>query len=68
MRKKILLFFVFCNIFVYGQIQDAWVYFGDMAQYYMENPLQMLSQRALDRRSNQNITLDISDVQYQKML
>jgi len=64
MKKNIVLFFMFWNVFVFGQIQDAWVYFSDKpsAQYYMEDPTQMLSQRALDRRSNQNITIDISDV------
>lgn len=44
--------------------QDAWVYFTGKpnAQQYLDNPLQMLSQRALDRRANQNIPLDSKDV------
>lgn len=44
--------------------QDAWVYFSDKqnAQFYLDNPLEMLSQRALDRRAAQNIQLDIKDV------
>jgi subtilisin family serine protease len=62
--KKIycVLFFL---VYVLGFSQeDAWVYFKDKpnAQYYFENPLQMLSQRSLDRRSNQNIALDSKDV------
>lgn len=62
--KKIycVLFFL---VYVLGFSQeDAWVYFKDKpnAQYYLENPLQMLSQRSLDRRSNQNIALDSKDV------
>ncbi len=44
--------------------QDAWVYFADKpdATYYMANPLEMLSQRALDRRAAQGIVLDSKDV------
>lgn len=44
--------------------QDAWVYFSDKpnADFYLNNPLKMLSQRALDRRSIQNISLDLLDV------
>ncbi len=62
--KKIycVLFFL---VYVLGFSQeDACVYFKDKpnAQYYFENPLQMLSQRSLDRRSNQNIALDSKDV------
>ncbi|MCB0472758.1 MAG: peptidase S8, partial [Flavobacteriaceae bacterium] len=47
----------------YGQ-EDAWVYFKDKpeAGYYLENPLLMLSQKALDRRSKQGILLDEKDV------
>lgn len=44
--------------------QDAWVYFSDKpdAAFYLSNPLEMLSQRALDRRAAQGITLDELDV------
>lgn len=44
--------------------EDAWVYFTDKpdAAYYLANPLEMLSQRALDRRTAQNIPLDSKDV------
>jgi subtilisin family serine protease len=44
--------------------QDAWVYFKDKpsAQTYLDTPSKMLSQRALDRRTNQNISLDLRDV------
>ncbi|RYG49062.1 MAG: T9SS type A sorting domain-containing protein [Chitinophagaceae bacterium] len=47
----------------YGQ-QDAWVYFQDKpdAAFFLSNPLEMLSQRALDRRVSQNIALDEKDV------
>lgn len=64
MKKIIFIFFAFWGIVVFGQVQDAWVYFNDkpQAQYYLNNPLEMLSQRALDRRVNQNIMLDFTDV------
>lgn len=44
--------------------EDAWVYFKDKpnAQTYFDTPSKMLSQRALDRRTTQNIALDITDV------
>jgi hypothetical protein len=44
--------------------EDAWIYFKDKpsAQAYLDNPLTMLTQRALDRRTNQNIPLNLTDV------
>lgn len=62
--KKLLLFsLLFISISVYSQ-EDAWIYFTDKpdAQFYFDNPLEMLSQRALDRRTNQGIALDLMDV------
>lgn len=63
MSKKILLFFLLYCCYGFSQ-EDAWVYFNDKpnAQTFLENPLSMLTQRALDRRANQGIALDISDV------
>lgn len=62
--KKIILFFAF--IFSINAIaqEDAWVYFNDKPNFqtFFDNPLSMLSQRALDRRNNQNIAIDIKDV------
>ena len=64
MNKKIL--FVFILFFTYRSYaqEDAWVYFNDKpdAAYYLANPLQMLTQRALDRRAAQGISLANSDV------
>jgi serine protease AprX len=62
--KKTLLFII-CLFSLTGFSQeDAWIFFNAKpnAQYYYDNPLQMLSQRSLDRRTTQNITLDIKDV------
>ena len=63
MKKLYIIVFFLLSLFGYSQ-EDAWVYFRDKpnAQFYFDNPLQMLSQRSLDRRTNQNIALDIKDV------
>ena len=64
MKTKLLFFFLFTSITISAQIEDAWVYFNDKpnSSYYLSNPLDMLSQRALDRRTTQGIALDIIDV------
>ncbi len=59
---SILLFFLVSAMSLAQQ--DAWVYLTSKpdAEIYLSNPLQMLSQRAIDRRTVQNIPLDITDV------
>ncbi|MDX5584793.1 MAG: S8 family serine peptidase, partial [Aureibaculum sp.] len=54
-----LLIFNFC----FSQ-EHAWVYFKDKPEEttYLNNPLAMLSQKALDRRTKQNIVIDLKDV------
>jgi hypothetical protein len=63
MKKALLFLVTIVSLSTYAQ-EDAWVYFTDKpnAQSYLSNPLTMLSQRALDRRAAQNISLDIQDV------
>ncbi|KQB44009.1 Subtilisin-like serine protease [Flavobacterium daejeonense] len=63
MKKIALSFFVLIPLLVFSQ-QDAWVYFKSKANesYFCNNPLEMLSQRALDRRTRQNIVLDFKDI------
>jgi serine protease AprX len=63
MKAKLLLFFLFISTISFAQ-EDAWVYFKDKpsATFYLANPLEMLSQRALDRRTIQGIALDNIDV------
>ncbi|MDN3676539.1 S8 family serine peptidase [Flavobacterium paronense] len=63
MNKLFFIAFFLLSFCGYSQ-EDAWVYFKDKpnAQFYFDNPLQMLSQRSLDRRTNQNIALDSKDV------
>ncbi len=65
MRRLIITFTVFLFAWShYGQTEDAWVYFTGKpdADYYLSNPLEMLTQRALDRRAAQGIPLDETDV------
>lgn len=61
--KKALLFFVFLLTTTAFSQEDAWIYFTDkpMSQSYLDNPLTMLSQRALDRRTTQGIALNVQD-------
>lgn len=63
MRKFYLFVFLLMTILGFSQ-QDAWVYFNAKpnSQFYSDAPLKMLTQRALDRRTNQNIALDFKDV------
>lgn len=64
MKDRIsIVFFLLILNFCIAQ-EHAWVYFNDKpeAAEYLANPLTMLSQKALDRRDNQNISLDFKDV------
>ncbi|HEY0091940.1 MAG TPA: S8 family serine peptidase [Flavobacterium sp.] len=58
----IILFCLFSSL-GFSQ-EDAWVYFNSKpnSQFYFDNPLEMLSQRSLDRRAAQNIALDFQDI------
>ncbi len=49
---------------MHAQVDEAWVYFTDKQQveFYMNQPDQMLSAKALQRRLNQNISLDEHDI------
>lgn len=62
--KKLLLFLLFTVTFTCFAQQDAWVYFNDKpdSANYLANPLTMLTQKSLDRRTAQNIALDVKDV------
>lgn len=64
MKKILLLIVFFVSSVVFSQEEDAWVFFTDKpnAQFYLDNPLQMLTQRALDRRTLQGIALNVNDV------
>ncbi|WP_338375648.1 S8 family serine peptidase [uncultured Flavobacterium sp.] len=62
--KKLVLIFILSIAFNSIAQEDAWVYFTNKpnSATFLANPLSMLSQRALDRRTAQNIPLDITDV------
>lgn len=63
MKKLLVLLFISFSFTLFAQ-QDAWVYFNGkpQSQNYIDNPLTMLTQRALDRRIAQSIAIDILDV------
>lgn len=62
MRTK-LLFLILSISFGVSAQEDAWVYFKDKpnSAAFFANPLSELTQRSLDRRTTQNILLDIKD-------
>ena len=62
--KQLYVFLIFLVATGAFAQEDAWVYFKDKpsTSYYLNAPLEMLTQRALDRRVNQNIALDSKDV------
>jgi len=65
MKAYFLFFFISLFQIHFAQTtEDAWVYFKDKpeADTYLNNPLSMLSQRALDRRARLNIAIDEKDV------
>jgi serine protease AprX len=62
--KKLLLFLFLAAIFQTHSQEDAWVFLKDKPDKatFINNPIKMLSQRALDRRSKLAIPIDIIDV------
>lgn len=66
MLKKclIFLFFLFSIGIVEAQNEDAWVFFKDKpsASFYLNNPIEMLSQRSIDRRLRHQILFDEKDI------
>lgn len=61
--KRFILLLVFSVSFQVFSQEDAWVYLNAKpnADAFFNNPLLELSQRSLDRRTAQNISLDIHD-------
>lgn len=64
MKKNLHLIICFFVSFSAFSQEDAWIYFNAKPNsvFYFDAPLEMLSQRALDRRVNQNIVLDFKDI------
>ncbi|GAA4239513.1 S8 family serine peptidase [Postechiella marina] len=64
MKKYFLFLTVLCfHFYTYAQ-QDAWVYFIDKPNVSasIANPTTILTQKAIDRKSRHNITIDARDV------
>lgn len=63
MKNLFVLLFISFSFTLFAQ-EDAWVYFNSkpQSQNFIDNPLSMLTQRALDRRIAQSISIDIYDV------
>jgi serine protease AprX len=64
MKKLLFLFSFLFTLSLFAQQEDAWFFLIDKpsAETFLENPLTMLSQRAIDRRNNLQIAIDIADV------
>lgn len=62
MKLHYSILFLLISTVMFSQ-EDAWVYFNAKpnAQTYLDSPALILSQRALNRRSNQNIALNFTD-------
>ncbi|MDN3618790.1 S8 family serine peptidase [Polaribacter undariae] len=62
--KKLLLFLCLIFCFQISAQEDAWVFIKDKPQEtsFLNNPISILTQRSLDRRSKLNIPLDSKDV------
>ena len=63
-KKLLLLFFVVSTYFAFSQSEDAWVYLTDKAdvQNSINNPITILTQRAIDRKSRHGVVIDERDV------
>ncbi len=65
MKIKLPCIFLFFSLLtLIAQNEEAWVYFSDKPSEntFISEPLSMLSQRALNRRTRYNIALDYNDV------
>lgn len=62
--KKLLLFLFLLTFFKVAAQEDAWLFLKDKPNKnsFLESPLTMLSQKALDRRNKLSISLDSKDV------
>ncbi len=63
-KKTLLIIFVFIQFIVFSQQEDAWVYFTDKENVAeaLVNPISILTQKALDRKTRHNVIIDERDV------
>lgn len=69
MKKIFLIFSFLLSLSLFSQQQeDAWFFLKDKPDTtsYISNPILMLSQRAINRRNNLQITIDATDVPIHK--
>ncbi|MFK7833546.1 MAG: S8 family serine peptidase [Winogradskyella sp.] len=62
---KTFVVFIFLSFYLNSQAQeDAWIYFTDKPNVAtaIANPISILTQKAIDRKQNHNITIDERDV------
>lgn len=61
--NRIIALLLLCSQVLLAQ-EHAWVYLKDKpnSQRFLDNPLSMLSQRAIDRKAKLNISIDLKDV------
>ncbi len=64
MKKITVVVFLLFGLNISFSQEHAWVYFNDKPDEttFFANPLTMLTQKALDRRTKQNIALDSKDI------
>lgn len=62
--KFLIIALIFSHYFAHSQVEDAWLYFKDKENvtYLLDNPGEILSQQALDRKERQGISIDERDV------
>lgn len=68
MRNIVFIFLFFFSFHFFAQQEDAWVFLKNKpnSASFLASPLSILSQRAIDRRNQQGVTLDITDVPIDK--
>ena len=61
--RLLLILFLF-QFNTYAQLEDAWVYLNDKPnyEYFIENPILILSQKSINMKSLKNIPIDFRDV------
>lgn len=64
MKQLTLIFFLIATQLLTAQTQDAWVFFADKenVQQSIDNPLTILTQAAIDRKTLNNVPIDERDV------
>ena len=64
MSRNLVIILFFVSSALNAQVEDAWVYFKEKQDiaFFMDQPEQMLSAKAIQRRLKQNIPLDNHDI------